>query len=28
LELWKRSQPDGVRSKDYHCVGCRCFDHK
>ena len=27
LELWKRSQPAGVRSSDYHCHGCRCFDH-
>jgi hypothetical protein len=25
LELWKRSQPAGVRSHDYHCAGCRCF---
>lgn len=24
LELWKRSQPSGVRSADYHCAGCRC----
>lgn len=24
LELWKRSQPAGVRSADYHCPGCRC----
>lgn len=24
LELWKRSQPDGVRQKDYHCPGCQC----
>lgn len=25
LELWKRSQPAGVRAKDYHCAGCSCF---
>lgn len=25
LELWKRRQPHGVRSADYHCPGCRCF---
>lgn len=25
LELWKKSQPSGVRSADYHCPGCRCF---
>lgn len=24
LELWKRSQPRGVRASDYHCVGCNC----
>ena len=24
LELWKRSQPVGVRASDYHCAGCRC----
>lgn len=24
LELWKRSQPVGVRQADYHCPGCRC----
>lgn len=28
LELWKRSQPAGIRSKDYHCPGCRCHEHK
>lgn len=28
LELWNRSQPSGVRAKDFHCSGCRCFDHK
>lgn len=27
LELWKRSQPAGVRSADYHCPGCRCHEH-
>lgn len=25
LELWKRSHPQGVRAKDYHCAGCNCF---
>lgn len=25
LELWKRSQPAGVRASDYHCAGCKCF---
>jgi len=25
LELWKRSQPAGVRAADYHCAGCTCF---
>jgi hypothetical protein len=24
LELWKKSQPAGVRSADYHCPGCVC----
>lgn len=24
LELWKLSQPAGVRQADYHCPGCRC----
>jgi hypothetical protein len=24
LELWKVSQPAGVRSGDYHCPGCSC----
>jgi hypothetical protein len=24
LELWKLSQPSGVRQSDYHCPGCRC----
>lgn len=28
LELWKRAHPPGVRSKDYHCAGCRCFEGK
>lgn len=28
LELWKKPQPNGIRSKDYHCPGCRCFEHK
>lgn len=27
LELWKRAQPAGVRSSDYHCPGCRCQEH-
>jgi predicted nucleic acid-binding Zn ribbon protein len=29
LELWKvkRKDPAGVRAADYHCPGCRCFDH-
>jgi hypothetical protein len=26
LELWTRSQPSGVRARDYHCPGCRCFE--
>lgn len=26
LELWKTAQPTGVRSSDYHCQGCRCFE--
>jgi hypothetical protein len=26
LELWKRKQPYGVRSGDYHCPGCRCAE--
>lgn len=25
LELWKKSQPAGVRAADYHCAGCTCF---
>jgi len=25
LELWNQSQPSGIRAKDYHCVGCKCF---
>jgi hypothetical protein len=24
LELWHRSQPNGVRLADHHCPGCRC----
>lgn len=24
LELWKKSQPAGIRQADYHCPGCRC----
>lgn len=24
LELWKKSQPSGVKSADYHCAGCKC----
>lgn len=24
LELWKHSQPSGVRARDYHCPGCNC----
>lgn len=29
LELWKigKKDPAGVRATDYHCAGCRCFDH-
>lgn len=27
LELWKGSHPSGVRAADYHCAGCRCFEH-
>jgi hypothetical protein len=27
LELWKRRQPSGIRQSDYHCPGCRCFEH-
>jgi hypothetical protein len=26
LELWKKSQPAGVRAADYHCAGCRCHE--
>jgi hypothetical protein len=25
LELWKKSQPAGIRAKDYHCFGCKCI---
>jgi len=30
LELWKvkKKDPAGVRSSDYHCPGCRCFEGK
>ena len=28
LELWKKAHPRGVRSADYHCPGCRCFEHR
>lgn len=28
LELWKRSQPAGIRAADYHCPGCRCHEHE
>lgn len=24
LELWKKSQPAGIRQSDYHCPGCQC----
>lgn len=29
LELWKvkAKDPSGVRAADYHCPGCRCFEH-
>src|SRR3990167_4785229 len=27
LEIWKSSHPAGVRNADYHCPGCRCFEH-
>ena len=27
LELWSRAQPTGIRASDYHCPGCRCFEH-
>lgn len=29
LELWKvtKKDPAGVRAADYHCAGCRCFEH-
>ena len=26
LELWKLSQPSGVRNADYHRPGCRCAE--
>jgi hypothetical protein len=28
LELWKLSQPAGVRQADYHCPGCVCDDKR
>lgn len=34
LELWKVKSPkgggtmQGVRAADYHCPGCRCFEHE
>lgn len=28
LELWKKAQAIGVRAADYHCHGCRCFEHE
>jgi HNH endonuclease len=30
LELWKvkKKDPAGVRASDYHCPGCRCFEHQ
>ena len=28
LELWARPHPSGARFKDYHCPGCRCFEHE
>lgn len=28
LELWKGAHPRGVRDKDYHCPGCRCFEKR
>ena len=30
LELWKvtKKDPAGVRAADYHCPGCRCFEHQ
>ena len=29
LELWKVKKKDsaGIRAADYHCPGCRCFEH-
>jgi hypothetical protein len=27
LEIWRLAHPAGVRPKDYHCPGCRCFEH-
>jgi hypothetical protein len=28
LELWKKSQPAGIRQADYHCPGCNCGESK
>lgn len=28
LELWTRSQPNGVMADQYHCPGCRCEEMK
>lgn len=28
LELWMRQHPSGVRFRDYHCPGCRCFEQQ
>ena len=30
LELWKvrKKDPKGIRASDYHCPGCRCFEHQ
>lgn len=28
LELWATSHPSGVRFRDFHCPGCRCFEQK
>jgi hypothetical protein len=27
LELWRGRHGKGIRQSDYHCPGCRCFDH-
>ncbi len=26
LELWKGRHSKGVRTADYHCAGCHCFE--